>query len=95
MLSVQMHLQNVVRFHQFVLKILSGNEILSLMKGHNFVINLRKLMRTCNDHNLDVFNTNAYAKFVKFHQFVSKILSVNEIRTSIKGLSYKFVKTDV
>ena len=40
-----MHMQNLIKFHQFVHKILSGNKILTITKGHNHVINLRKLMR--------------------------------------------------
>ena len=56
-----MHMHNLAEFHQFILKILSGNEILTPIKGHNSVKNLRKLM--CNDPNLDLVNINAYAKF--------------------------------
>ena len=52
-----MHLQNLVKFHQFVLKILSGNKTEVSIKGHNSVINLQKFMR--NNANLDVFNINA------------------------------------
>ena len=47
--------------HKFDLKILSENEILTAIKGHNSVIHLRKLMR--NDPNLDLVNINAYTKF--------------------------------
>ena len=61
MLTISMHIQNLVRLHQFVLKILSGNKILTSIKGHNSVINLRKLMRY-NAH-LDLVSVNAYAKF--------------------------------
>ena len=58
-----MHMQNLVTFHQieFVLNILSENEILTSIKGHNYVINLLKM--THNDPNLDLVNINAYAKF--------------------------------
>ena len=38
-----------------------------------------------NNPNLDVFNINAYAKLIKFRQLFLKILSGNEIPTSIKG----------
>ena len=54
-----MHMQNLVLFHQFVFKILSGNKILTITKGQNCVVSLRKLART----NLDLINVNAYAKF--------------------------------
>ena len=36
MLSISMHMQNLVKFHQFILKLLSGNEILTSIKGHKF-----------------------------------------------------------
>ena len=45
----------------FVLKILSGNEILALIKGHNSGINLSKM--TCNNPKLDHVNINAHTKF--------------------------------
>ena len=41
-------------------KILSGNKILRIIKSHNSVVNLQKLM--CNNTNLDLVNINAYAK---------------------------------
>ena len=56
-----MHLQNLFKFHQFVHKILSKNEILTITKGHNFVLNLQNW--TCYNPNLDVVKVNAYAKF--------------------------------
>ena len=83
MLSVSMHMQNVVEFRQFVLKILCGNEILTSIKGHNSVINLRKLMS--NNFNKDLVHINAYAKFVQFYQFIPKTFRGNKIWTSIKG----------
>ena len=42
-------------------KILSGNDILMIIKGHNPVINLRKLTRK--NANLEVVKVKAYAKF--------------------------------
>ena len=52
----------MVKIHQFVLKILSGNDILTSIKGHNCVRNLCKL--TCNKPNtrLDLVNINVYTK---------------------------------
>ena len=61
MLSVSMHMQNLFLFHQFVLEILSWNEILKSIKGYNSVINVRKLTRY--SPNLDLVYINAYAKF--------------------------------
>ena len=49
------------QIHQVVHKILSGNEILTISKGHNSAVNLRNLMR--NNPNPDLVQVNAYAKF--------------------------------
>ena len=54
MLSISMHMQNLAKFHRFILKILSGNKILTSIKGHKSVINLRKLM--FNNSNLYLVN---------------------------------------
>ena len=56
-----MHISNLVKFCQFVLKILSGNKILELIKGHNSGRNMPKMK--CNDPKLDLVNMNAYIKF--------------------------------
>ena len=74
-----MCIQNLVKFCPLVLKILSGNEILTSIKGHNSVENLRKM--TLYNSNLDLFNVN----LVTFCPLVLKILSGNEIIISIKG----------
>ena len=47
-----MHTQNLIKFHQFIHKKLSGNEILTITKGHNHVVNLQKL--TINNQNVDI-----------------------------------------
>ena len=52
------------QIHQFVLKILSGNKILTsiiTIKGHNSVINLRKFMS--NNPNLELASIDANTKF--------------------------------
>ena len=54
-------MQNLIRFHQFVHKILSGNKILMITKTHNCVVNLQKWMRY--NPNLDPINIIEYAKF--------------------------------
>ena len=56
-----MCIQNLVKFCPLVLKILSGNEILSSIKGHNSVANLQN-MRLYNP-NLDLIDVNVYTKF--------------------------------
>ena len=56
-----MCIQNLARFCQFVLKILSGNEILTSIKGRNSVKILRKM--TVYDTKLDLVNVDVHTKF--------------------------------
>ena len=56
-----MCIQNLVGFCQFVLKILSGNEILTSIKGHNSVKILQKM--TGNNPKLDLVNVDVHTKF--------------------------------
>ena len=67
-----MHMQHFAILHQFALMILSGNEILTSIKGHNSLINFRKLTR--NNPNLDVININAYTKFGEIPSIRSKAI---------------------
>ena len=61
MLSMFMCIQILAKFCPFILKILSGNEILTLIKGRNSAANLRKM--TLYNPNLDLINVNVYTKF--------------------------------
>ena len=85
MLSMLMCIQILVQFCPFILKILSRNEILTSIKGRNSAANLRKM--TLYNLNLDLINVNVYTvqNLVKLCPLVLKILSGNEILTSIKG----------
>ena len=58
-----MRLQNLIELYLLVLKILSGNEILTSVKRHNFVTIVQIMI--CNNPNLDLVNINAYIKFGK------------------------------
>ena len=51
----------LVKFCPLVLKILSGNEILTSIKGRNSVVNLRNL--TLYNPDLDIIYVNVYTKF--------------------------------
>ena len=68
-----------------MLKIVSRNKILTSIKDHNSVANLRKM--TLYNPKLDLVNVNVYTKFGKICPLVLKILSGNKILTSIKGSS--------
>ena len=56
-----MNIQNLVLFCQFILKILSKNQILTSIKGCNSVANLRKTK--IHNSNVDLVNDNVYTKF--------------------------------
>ena len=58
---MMMCIQNLDGFCQFFLKILSGNEILKSIKGHNSVKILRKM--TVNNPKLDLVNDDVHTKF--------------------------------
>ena len=57
-----MNIQNLVLFCQFILKILSKNQILTSIEGRNSVANLRKKTKIYNT-NVDLVNDIAYTKF--------------------------------
>ena len=56
-----MCIQNLVTFCQFVLKLLSKNQILTSIKGRNSVANLRKTI--IYNTNIDLVNDDVYTKF--------------------------------
>ena len=56
-----MCIQNLVRFCQFIHKILSGNEILMSIKGRNSVKILRKMMG--NNQKLGLVNVDVHTNF--------------------------------
>ena len=73
-----MCLQSLVSFCQFVLKILSKNQILISIKGRNSVANLRKTMIF--NTNVDLVNDNVYTKFglnrsIRFQDIEQKLNS--------------------
>ena len=58
-----MCIQHLVKFCPLVLKILNRNEILTSIKGHYSLANLRKM--ALYNPNLDLINVNEYTKFGK------------------------------
>ena len=65
-----MHLQNFIKIHHLVHKILSINKILTSIKGHNSVENERNIL--FNHPNLHLVNINAYTKFYRNSQINSQ-----------------------
>ena len=73
-----MCLQSLVSFCQFVLKILSKNQILISIKGCNSVANVQKTM--IYNTNVDLVNDNVYTKFglnrsIRFQDIEQKLNS--------------------
>ena len=73
-----MCLQSLVSFCHFVLKILSKNQILTLIKGSNSVANLRKTIFYIT--NVDLVNDYVYTKFslnrsIRFQDIEQKLNS--------------------
>ena len=73
-----MCLQSLVSFCQFVLKILSKNQILISINGRNSVANLQKTMLY--NTNVDLVNDNVYTKFglnrsIRFQDIEQKLNS--------------------
>ena len=77
-----MCIQNLVLFCQFVLKILSKNQILTSIKGRYSVANLRKTK--INNTNLDLVTDNVYTNF-RLNLSIRSQDGKNQIFTSIKG----------
>ena len=73
-----MCIQNLVTFCQFVLKILSKNQILTSIKGRNSVANLRKTI--IYNTNIDLVNDDVYTKF-------GLILSIRSQDIELKPIS--------
>ena len=85
-----MCIQNLVKFWPSVLKILSRNEILTLIKGHNSVANWREMMLY--NPNLDLINVNVYVKFGKILTIGSQDIERKQNSDINQGLllCYKF-----
>ena len=82
--NVDLVIQNLVKFCPFILKIWSKNLILESIKGHNSVANFAK-KQGFKILTLILSMMMCIQNLVLFCQFVLKILSKNQIQTSIKG----------
>ena len=78
-----MCMQNLVKFCPLVLKILSGNEVLTSIKGRNSVVIFRNL--TFYNPNLDTITVNVYTKFGLILSICSQDIERKQYLRSIKG----------
>ena len=79
-----MCLQNLNIFYQFILKILSGNKILTSIKGRNSITNLQKM--TGNNPNLDLVNINVHTKIGQILSIRSQDIEQNQNSDINQGL---------
>ena len=70
-------------FCPFVLEILSRNEILTSVKGHNSVTNVPKMMH--NNPNVDLVNINAYIEFGEILSICSQDIEQKQIMMGTEG----------
>ena len=89
-----MCIQNLVLFCQFVLKILSKNQILISIKGRNSVANLRKTK--IYNTNLDLVTDNVYTNFGLILSIQSQDIKQKPNFDVNQGslLSYQFAKNN-
>ena len=87
-----MCIQNLVRFCQFVLKILSGNKILTYIKGRNSIKILCKM--TGNNPKLDLVNVDVHTKFGQILSIHSLDIEKKQNSDVIKGHNSCFAKND-
>ena len=78
-----MCIQNLVRFCQFVIKILSGDEILTSIKGRNSVKILQT--KTGNNPNLDLVNGDMQTRFGQILSIRSQDIERKRNSESMKG----------
>ena len=76
-----MQLQNFIKIHQLIHKLLSIKKILTSIKAsHNSDENEQKIL--FNHPNLHLVNIQ---NLIEIHKLIHKILSINKMLTSIKG----------
>ena len=82
-LSISMQIQNLIEIHKLIHKILSTNEILTSIKGHNSVKNWPKIR--CIRYNIDLVFINAYIFFFLNSSICSEDIEEKHIFYIIKG----------
>ena len=81
-----MHLQNFIKLHQLVHKILSINEFSTSIKGHNSVENERKY---CSIIQIYILSISMHIQnLIEIYKLIHKILSINNILMLIKGHNF-------
>ena len=76
-------MHNLIKFNQFLSKILSGNKILKITKVYNSVVNLQTLL--CNNSKLELVIINAHSKLGQIPSICFQDINANDILTITKG----------
>ena len=79
-----MCIQNLVRFYQFVLEILSGNKILTSFRGRNSVKILQEM--TGNNPKLDFVDVDVHTKFGQILSICSRNIERKRNSDANQGL---------
>ena len=82
-LSISMHIQNLIEINKLIHKILRINKILMSIKGHNSVKNWPKALSIRN--NMDLVLINVHTTFYQNSVICSEDIEEKHIFTSIKG----------
>ena len=90
-LSISMHIQNLIEIHKLIYKILSINKILTLIKGHNSAKNWQKIM--CIRYNMDLVFINVYTKFYQNSSICSEDIEEKHILHQSKAITLLFTNT--
>ena len=80
-----MDIQNLIEIDKLIHKLLSINEILTSIKGHNSVKNWQKITCIKHTHNMDLVYINACTIFFQNSSICSEDIEEKHIFTSIKG----------
>ena len=84
-LSISMHIQNLIEIHKLIHKILSINKTLMLIKGHNSVKNWPKITCIGNNMALSCIYQCIYKIWSKFINWFWRYWGINKTLMLIKG----------
>ena len=88
-LSISMHIQNLIEIHKLIHKILSINKILTSIKGHNSLKNWSK--QRALDRTWILYLSTHTQNFIKIHPLVLKILRKNTFLHQSRTITLLFI----
>ena len=88
-LSISLHIQNLIEIHKLIHKILSVKKILTSIKGCNSVKNWPKI--TCIRNNMDLVFINADTKFYQKSSICSEDIEEKHILHQSRAITLLFI----